>query len=47
MTQQATYSHCFQALVVSRFWFLQRTYERTDTICENNDHLLGRGLVDQ
>ena len=32
--------------VVARFCD-GRTYERTDTLRENNDHLFGRGLVGQ
>ena len=40
----------FYVSVVARFCFSDgqtdgRTYGRTDTTCENNDHLFGRGLV--
>ena len=35
--------------VVMRFYFCDnlRTDGRTDTLCDNNDHLFGRGLVGQ
>ena len=32
------------ASVIARFYFCDR---RTDTMCENNDHLFGSGLVGQ
>ena len=38
----------FYVSVVARFCFSDRqTYGRTDTTCENNDHLFSRGLVGQ
>ena len=39
-------SICLDVSVVARFLVLV-TDVRTDTMCEDNDHLIGRGLVGQ